>query len=94
MSFFFFSKNFNKEYFTIYLAFMEDTDQNSGFPWVLAFLTNSFCCLGFVGFMKLLNMGIPPLFEWIGFTSLLLGSLLGVFSIVNKRKEFSNPDNL
>jgi hypothetical protein len=73
---------------------MQDDDEfETSFPWTLAFVISSFCCFGFIGFMKLLDMKLSPLFLWIAIGTLLLACISGAISFLTKKKNYTAEDN-
>jgi hypothetical protein len=74
---------------------MKDNDDEFeiSFPWTLAFIISSFCCFGFIGFMKLLNMDFSPFFLWTAIATLLLACISGTLAFLSKKKNYSAEDH-
>ena len=71
---------------------MDDKDFDTEGPWPIAFITTGISCFIFIFFLRLIDNRFPRIFLWIGASSLLLGCLWLITSILIKKKK-SAPNN-
>ena len=77
---------------------MKDRDLEPEFSWPLALLITGVCFLGFHYILQKLNGNNPPIFLWIGITSLIMCFAIGAVSVSVKSKitskhEETDPSN-
>ena len=66
---------------------MDDKDFDTESPWPIAFITTGISCFIFIFFLRLIDNRFPRMFLWIGSSSLLLGCLCLITSILIKKKK-------